>query len=71
VTVNGTLMHITNPNLPFGGVGESGMGAYHGKSGVRIFQHMKPVLTRSTKIDPTLAYPPYTARKAKLFRKFL
>jgi aldehyde dehydrogenase (NAD+) len=47
------------------------MGAYHGKSGVRIFQHMKPVLTRSTKIDPTLAYPPYNARKAKLFRKFL
>lgn len=71
VTVNGTLMHITNPHLPFGGVGESGMGAYHGKSGVRLFQHMKPVLTRSTKIDPSLAYPPYTARKAKLFRKFL
>lgn len=71
VTVNGTLMHITNPHLPFGGIGESGMGAYHGKSGVRLFQHMKPVLTRSTKIDPSLAYPPYTARKAKLFRKFL
>lgn len=71
VTVNGTLMHITNPHLPFGGIGESGMGAYHGKSGVRLFQHMKPVLTRSTRIDPSLAYPPYTARKAKLFRKFL
>lgn len=71
VTVNGTLMHITNPHLPFGGIGESGMGAYHGQSGVRVFQHMKPVLTRSTKIDPSLAYPPYTARKAKLFRRFL
>ncbi|MEY3806715.1 MAG: hypothetical protein RIR69_1527 [Actinomycetota bacterium] len=71
VTVNGTLMHITNPHLPFGGIGESGMGAYHGQSGVRVFQHMKPVLTRSTKVDPSLAYPPYTARKAKLFRKFL
>lgn len=71
VTVNGTLMHITNPHLPFGGIGESGMGAYHGREGVRIFQHMKPVLARSTKVDPSLAYPPYTARKAKLFRRFL
>jgi len=71
VTVNGTLMHIANPHLPFGGIGESGMGAYHGKEGVRVFQHMKPVLTRSTKVDPSLAYPPYTERKAKLFRRFL
>lgn len=71
VTVNGTLMHITNPHLPFGGIGESGMGAYHGKSGVRVFQHMKPVLTRTTRIDPPLAYPPYTARKARIFRRFL
>ena len=71
VTVNGTLMHITNPNLPFGGVGESGMGAYHGKSSVRLFQHMKPVLKRGTKMDPSLAYPPYNDRKAKIFRKVL
>lgn len=71
VTVNGTLMHLTNPNLPFGGIGESGMGAYHGKSGVRLFQHMKPVLIRGTKMDPSLAYPPYTERKAKIFRKVL
>ena len=71
VTVNGTIMHLTNPNLPFGGIGESGMGGYHGKSGVRLFQHMKPVLTRGTKLDPSLAYPPYTERKAKIFRKVL
>jgi len=71
VTVNGTLMHITNPNLPFGGIGESGMGAYHGKSSVRLFQHMKPVLKRGTKLDPSLAYPPYNDRKAKIFRKVL
>ena len=71
VTVNGTLMHLTSPNLPFGGVGESGMGAYHGEAGVRIFQHRKPVLSRSTKVDPSLAYPPYTDRKAKIFRKVL
>lgn len=71
VTVNGTIMHLTNPNLPFGGIGESGMGSYHGKSGVRLFQHLKPVLIRGTKLDPSLAYPPYTDRKAKIFRKVL
>lgn len=71
VTVNGTIMHFSNPNLPFGGIGESGMGGYHGKSGVRLFQHMKPVLTRGTKMDPSIAYPPYTDRKAKIFRKVL
>jgi aldehyde dehydrogenase (NAD+) len=71
VTVNGTLLHLTSPNLPFGGIGESGMGGYHGKSGVRIFQHMKPVLKRGTKIDPKISYPPYTERKLKLFRKVL
>jgi aldehyde dehydrogenase (NAD+) len=71
VTVNGTLMHLTSPHLPFGGVGESGMGGYHGKSGVRVFQHMKPVLARGTRLDPSLAYPPYTDRKLKIFRKVL
>jgi aldehyde dehydrogenase (NAD+) len=71
VTVNGTIMHLTNPHLPFGGIGESGMGGYHGQAGVRLFQHMKPVLARSTKVDPSLAYPPYTERKAKIFRKVL
>ena len=71
VTVNGTILHLTNPNLPFGGVGESGMGGYHGESGVRLFQHHKPVLSRGTRIDPKLAYPPYTEKKLKLFRKIL
>ncbi len=71
VTVNGTLLHLTNPNLPFGGIGESGMGAYHGREGVRRFQHLKPVLTRGTRLDPSLTYPPYTQAKAKFFRKVL
>jgi aldehyde dehydrogenase (NAD+) len=71
VTVNGTILHVTNPKLPFGGIGESGMGGYHGESGVRLFQHLKPVLTRGTAMDPSLPYPPYSARKTKLFRKIL
>jgi aldehyde dehydrogenase (NAD+) len=71
VTVNGTLLHLTNPNLPFGGVGESGMGAYHGMAGVRVFQHLKPVLTRGTRPDPRIAYPPYSKAKLRIIRRLL
>jgi aldehyde dehydrogenase (NAD+) len=71
VTVNGTIMHMTGPYLPFGGVGESGMGAYHGQSGVDVFQHLKPVLKRSTLLDAPLAYPPYTKRKFSILKKFI
>ena len=71
VTVNGTIMHMTGPHLPFGGVGESGMGAYHGQAGVDIFQHLKPVLKRTTRLDPPIAYPPYSKRKFKVLRRLL
>jgi aldehyde dehydrogenase (NAD+) len=71
VTVNGTIMHMTGPYLPFGGIGESGMGAYHGQSGVDVFQHLKPVLKRSTMLDAPLAYPPYTKRKFSILKKFI
>ncbi|HNJ96896.1 MAG TPA: aldehyde dehydrogenase family protein [Ilumatobacteraceae bacterium] len=67
--VNGTLYHVANLNLPFGGVGESGMGAYHGKAGFDTFSHRRAVHTRSTKLDPAMTYPPYTDKKAKLVRK--
>lgn len=69
VCVNGTLMHISNPHLPFGGIGESGMGAYHGKFGFLTFSHQRAVHARTTKIDPAMMYPPYTAKKEKLIRK--
>ena len=71
VTVNGTILHMTGPHLPFGGIGESGMGAYHGQAGVDVFQHLKPVLRRSTKIDPSIAYPPYTKRKFSIIKKLV
>ena len=67
--VNGTVLHISNPNLPFGGVGESGMGAYHGKFGFDAFSHHRGVHTRSTRLDPSMMYPPYTAKKQRLVRK--
>ncbi|MEO5722766.1 MAG: aldehyde dehydrogenase family protein [Ilumatobacteraceae bacterium] len=66
--VNGTLMHVSNPNLPFGGVGASGTGAYHGKFGFDTFSHQRAVQTRSTKVDPSLTYPPYTATKSRVIR---
>ncbi len=69
--VNGTLLHIANPHLPFGGVGESGMGGYHGKFGFDTFSHRRAVHTRSTRLDPPMLYPPYTAKKQKLVRKGL
>jgi aldehyde dehydrogenase (NAD+) len=69
--VNATLYHVAVPNLPFGGVGESGVGAYHGKASFGVFSHSKPVLKKSTRPDPDLAYPPYTDKKERLVRRFL
>ena len=71
VTVNHTLLHLVVPDFPFGGVGASGMGSYHGAHGFEVFSHLKPVLHRGTKPDPGLAYPPYGGVKEKLLRKLL
>jgi aldehyde dehydrogenase (NAD+) len=71
VCVNAPLYHFTVPGLPFGGVGESGMGAYHGRASFETFSHAKSVLVKPTKIDPSIAYPPYKGLKAKLLRRLL
>jgi aldehyde dehydrogenase (NAD+) len=71
VCVNAVLWHLANPALPFGGVGESGMGAYHGRWGFDALSHRKPVLKKGTWLDPKLAYPPYTRFKNALIRRFL
>jgi len=62
VTVNDTLMHIAHDNLPFGGVGDSGWGAYHGEQGFLRFCHQKSVLVQSRWAMGSLFYPPYGAR---------
>lgn len=62
VTVNDTLMHVTHDNLPFGGVGDSGWGAYHGEQGFLRFCHQKSVLVQSPWSLGKLLYPPYGAR---------
>lgn len=62
VSVNDTLMHIVHPNLPFGGVGDSGWGAYHGETGFRRFTQEKPVLIQSRWALGQVVYPPYGER---------
>lgn len=69
--VNGTMFQVVVPELPFGGIGPSGMGAYHGKASFQTFSHAKSVLRKGTKPDSDLAYPPYTPRKDRLMRRFL
>ncbi len=71
VTLNHAVLHLAIPELPFGGVGASGMGAYHGKAGFDTFTHYKAVLDKPTRPDPSLMYPPYTNTKQKILRKFL
>lgn len=57
--VNDAIVHFTNPKLPFGGVGESGMGAYHGKHSFDLFTHKKPIVKRSFWFDLPQRYAPY------------
>ena len=67
--VNDTLMHLATHHMPFGGVGDSGMGAYHGDSSFYTFSHAKSVMKRGTWVDVPLRYPPYTDQKLSLIRK--
>ncbi len=71
VVINHLAMHCLVPQLPFGGVGTSGMGAYHGEWGFQTFSHRKAVLAKPARPDPALMYPPYTDRKMKLLRRFM
>ena len=70
VCINDTLIHAGTHTLPFGGVGNSGMGRYHGKYGFDTFSHLKSVVTSSSKIDFKVKYPPYKQKLAK-FKRFI
>jgi aldehyde dehydrogenase (NAD+) len=63
--INNCMAHLANPDLPFGGVGFSGMGRYHGSYSFDAMSHTKSVLKTATWIDPSLRYPPYTDKKMK------
>ena len=67
--VNDTVVHLANPALPFGGVGQSGMGSYHGKAGFDTFTHHKGILKKHARIDVPLRYPPYK-RGLGLLKRF-
>lgn len=69
-SINHVWLHLGVPGLPFGGVGESGMGCYHGKHSFDIFSHSKSILDKPTIIDPAVTYPPYDEFKTKVI-KFL
>ncbi|SHL66275.1 aldehyde dehydrogenase [Chryseobacterium polytrichastri] len=69
--INDVVMHLGNDNLPFGGVGTSGMGNYHGKFGFETFSHQKSVLEKATWGEPNIKYPPYSEKKFGWIKKFL
>lgn len=69
--INDTIMHIVTSRMPFGGVGDSGMGGYHGKKSFDTFSHTKSILKKSTLIDMPVRYAPYSNLQKKLLRMFL
>ena len=68
--VNDCLSHIINPKLPFGGIGASGFGNYHGKYSFKAFSQTKAIVYRKNWFDNELKYPPYTNSKVNLIKKF-
>ena len=69
--INDVVMHLSNESLPFGGVGNSGIGSYHGKYGFETFSHQKSVMERATWGEPNFKYPPYTEDKMKWIKRVL
>jgi len=71
VTINHTMLHLQVPGLPFGGVGTSGTGNYHGRWGFETFSHAKAVLRQGTRLDLPLLYPPYVGRRRRVLERML
>lgn len=69
--INDTIIHLATPEMGFGGFGESGMGAYHGKAGFDTFTHYKSIVDKKTWLDLPMRYQPYRKRNEKLVRFFL
>ncbi|MCE9625309.1 MAG: aldehyde dehydrogenase family protein, partial [Deltaproteobacteria bacterium] len=69
--INDTVAHTGAPELPFGGVGGSGFGNYHGQRSFETFSYPRSILKRSTKIDVPVRYPPHTGLKFKILKKML
>lgn len=69
--INDTIVHLATPHMPFGGVGASGMGSYHGKKSFDTFTHYRSILKKANWLDLPIRYHPYTAAKSRLLRLFL
>ncbi len=69
--INDTIIHLATSAMPFGGVGESGMGGYHGKTGFETFSHYRSIVDKKTWMDLPIRYQKYNERKEKLLRMFL
>ncbi len=69
--INDTIMQVSNGYIPFGGVGQSGLGSYHGKTSFKTFSHMKPYIKSRPKFQLTLAHPPYSEQKEKIVKNVL
>lgn len=69
VVVNHAMMHCLVPQLPFGGVGASGMGDYHGRWGFETMSHRRAVLAKTSRPDPSIVYPPYSRTALRLMRR--
>lgn len=69
--INDVVIHLATSEMPFGGVGESGMGSYHGRTGFEEFSHTRSIVDKKTWMDMPVRYQPYTGLKEKLLRLFL
>ena len=68
--INDVIMHLTEEKLPFGGIGLSGIGSYHGKKSFETFSHQKSILKKNSKLELNLKYPKYSKQKTKLTKIF-
>ena len=68
--INDTIIHLATHHLPFGGVGHSGMGSYHGKKSFDTFTHEKSIMKKSS-MDMPVRYHPYTEKKMKMLKKVM
>lgn len=69
--INDTIIHLATSSMPFGGVGASGMGRYHGKAGFEEFSHTRSIVDKKTWMDLPIRYQPYYNLKTQLLKKFL
>ncbi len=69
--INDTIIHLATTHMPFGGVGHSGMGSYHGKKSFETFTHARSIVKKSTWLDLPMRYHPYSEKKLHLIQKFM